>query len=99
MYVSRIQVFDKGVGKGRLQRRDRIIRSERQLSFEAADLIPPPRSTTFEVQDRPYVTILKSVPAILERPEPTPDVFAPPTGNSWRGESLFIADLGLPIAD
>jgi hypothetical protein len=34
------------------------------------------------------VTILKSLPATLETPEPTPDVFAPPTGNSWRGVSL-----------
>lgn len=34
------------------------------------------------------MTILKSVPATLERPEPTPDIFAPPTGNCWRGVSL-----------
>ena len=90
MYFQRHQVFDNGLAGGRLQRRDRIIRSERQLSFEAADLIPPSRSTTFEVQDRPYVTILKSVPATLERPEPTLDIFAPPAGNSWRGVSLSV---------
>ena len=55
----------------------------------AADFIPPSmKAPPLKYKDRPYATILKSVPATLERPEPTPDIFAPPTGNSWRGVSL-----------
>jgi hypothetical protein len=35
--------------------------SQRHLFYlTAADFIPPSNSTTFEVQDRPYATILKS---------------------------------------
>jgi hypothetical protein len=47
-------------------------RMRQLILFLAADFISPVNSsTTFEVRDRPYVTILKSVPATLVIPEPT----------------------------
>ena len=44
-------------------------RMRQLISLLAADFISPVySSTTFEVRDRPYVTILKSVPATLVNP-------------------------------
>ena len=44
-------------------------RMRQLISLLAADFISPVNSsTTFEVRDRPYVTILKSVPATLVIP-------------------------------
>ncbi len=54
--------MDRGYGK----------ESVRQLFILAADFISPVRTrTTFEARDRPYVTILKSVPSHPLQIEPT----------------------------
>jgi hypothetical protein len=51
-----------------------------------------------EVRDRPYVTILKSVPATPET-RTYPEVFAPPVRKDWRGASLsWVSSLKFQVS-
>ena len=53
------------------------------------------KRTTFEARDRPYVTILKSVPSHPWIIDPTPEVSAPRVRKNEWGASLYIDEVAI----
>jgi len=57
------------------------------------------KRTTFEARDRPYVTILKSVPSHPWIIDPTPEVSPRAFARTSGAHLFYISDLQLPIAN